>query len=96
MDFTINMSRLKGASPVQRARCPLAHSQDGCVPSKNKTAAAISRGGCLKLLYAYLISSLIGSRPLEAPERFAVCVDETVPVASGAWHGLVWAKALAH
>ena len=34
--------------------------------SKNKTAAAISRGGCLKLLYAYLISSLIGSRPLEA------------------------------
>ena len=27
-------------------------------PSKNKTAAAISRGGCLKLLYAYLIRAL--------------------------------------
>src|SRR5580692_12477596 len=34
--------------------------------SKNKTAAAISRDGCLKLLYVCLISSLIGSRPLEA------------------------------
>ena len=30
------------------------------------------------------------------PSRIAVCVERTVPVASGAWHGLVWAKALAH
>ena len=28
--------------------------------------------------------------------RIAVCVDETVPVASAAWHGLVSARALAH
>jgi hypothetical protein len=36
---------------------------------------------------------LIGLR-LTVP--IAVCVDGTVPVASGAWHALVWAKALAH
>ena len=27
--------------------------------------------------------------------RFAVCVGESVPVASGAWHALVWGKVLA-
>jgi hypothetical protein len=37
----------------------------------------------------------IDSPPLQAPERFVVCVDGTVPVASGAWHGLVWARVLA-
>jgi len=31
-----------------------------------------------------------------APAWIAVCVDETVPVASAAWHGLVSARALAH
>jgi len=34
--------------------------------------------------------------PLLAVARIAICFDELVPVASRAWHGLVWAKALAH
>jgi hypothetical protein len=35
---------------------------------------------------------------LQSPRssQIAVCVDETVPVASGAWHGPVWARASAH
>ena len=28
-------------------------------------------------------------------ERIAVCLDKVVPVASGAWHDLVWVKVLA-
>jgi hypothetical protein len=35
-------------------------------PSKNKTAAAISRGGCLKTSYKRTVNSLIDSPLLEA------------------------------
>ncbi len=32
----------------------------------------------------------------DTARRFGVCVEKSVPVASGAWHAPVWVKVLAH
>ncbi len=65
--------------------------------SGSKPDSADGLPACDKSVRPGIGSSAFQDFPIDhAPAWIAVCVDETVPVASAAWHGLVSARALAH